>query len=345
MSPPPASLAQPVKVFDYDPKTKVPLSKGQPSFEEMIVRNKAKIRRDKIKILQINIGHKCDLACSHCHVEAGPKRKENMTHKTVDRLIELLQKAKHVHTLDITGGAPEMNPNFRLLASTARMMGKEVIDRCNLTIFYQPGQEDTPEFLAEQGIQIVASLPCYTAENVNKQRGKDVFSKSIKALQKLNELGYGKPGSDLTLNLVYNPVGAYLPPAQEQLEKDYKDRLMEDFGISFNSLYTITNMPIKRYLHFLKREKLFDQYMQLLIDNFNASAAQNVMCTELVSISWNGMIYDCDFNQMMEIPINGNPTTIWDIPSLEALPRAIAFDNHCYGCTAGAGSSCGGSLV
>ena len=339
---PPAAL--PIQFFD-NPESVLPLADEQMDFADAILRHKLRIRRDKIKTLQVNIGRKCDLACSHCHVEAGPKRTENMTGRTVDRLIELLADAEHADTVDITGGAPELNPHFRRFAAEARRLGKTVLDRCNLTVFFQPGQSDTPEFLAEHGIQVIASLPCYSPENVDKQRGRGVFGKSMKALKRLNKLGFGMPNSDLILNLVYNPVGEHLPPPQAQLESDYKIRLREHLGVEFNSLYTITNMPIRRYVHYLRRENKLDEYMQLLIDNFNAKAALGVMCTELVSISWDGKIYDCDFNQMLEIPINYSPKTIWQIDSLDSLPRGIAFDNHCYGCTAGAGSSCGGALL
>ncbi len=323
----------------------LPLSSGQPDFAETLHQRKLKIKRGDISTLQINIGHKCDLACNHCHVEAGPKRTEEMEADTVFRIIELLKKSPSIKTIDVTGGAPEMNRHFRHLVSAVRGMNLEVIDRCNLTILLRPGHHDTAEFLAENKVQIVASLPCYTKKNVETQRGKGVFGMSVKSLQKLNQLGYGIEGSDLILNLVYNPVGAHLPPAQQQLEADYKKRLKEDLDIEFNSLFTITNMPIKRYAHFLQRQNLLEDYMQLLIDNFNPTTVGDVMCTELVSVSWNGMIYDCDFNQMLGLHINNRPTSLWDIESLDDLPRGIAFDNHCYGCTAGSGSSCGGALL
>lgn len=316
-----------------------------PGFEQTLLAQKCRIKRRGVRVLQVNIGKKCDLACHHCHVEAGPKHPDNMTGETVDRLIELLDGAHDTDTLDITGGAPELNPHFRRLSAYARGLGKTVYDRCNLTVLFEPGQEDTAEFLAEQGITVIASLPCYTPANVEKQRGKGVFNKSIAALHKLNALGYGRPGSGLVLNLVYNPLGPHLPPPQEVLERDYRKELTEHMGIQFNEMYTITNMPIKRYLYYLQRENALDDYMRLLVENFNIEATAGVMCTEMLSVGFDGQLYDCDFNQMLDIPLNNRPRTIWDIQSLADIPAGIAFDDHCYGCTAGAGSSCGGALV
>lgn len=320
------------------------LPAGLPDFDDSLREHKTPLIRRRVEVLQINIGKKCDLACHHCHVEAGPKRTENMDAATIDRVIELLASSPEVNILDITGGAPELNPHFRRLVSSARGMGKTVYDRCNLTVFFEEGQEDTPEFLAEEGAVIVASLPCYTPDNVEKQRGKGVFDKSIAALQKLNALGYGKPGG-LVLNLVYNPVDASLPPPQAQLQEDYRRELREHLGIEFTELYTITNMPIKRYLHYLRRENQLDAYLRLLVENFNAEVTHNVMCRNMLSVGWDGKLYDCDFNQMLDIPLNNSPATLWDINSLADIPRGIATDNHCYGCTAGAGSSCGGALT
>ena len=341
MNPP----AVPIRVID-EREWILPLAEGQPDFVETLARRGARIARKKVRVLQINIGKKCDLACSHCHVEAGPNRTENMDAKTVDRLIELASAAQdQIEIVDITGGAPELNPHFRRLSVASRALGFEVYDRCNLTVLFEPGQEDTAEFLAENQITIVASLPCYSPENVDAQRGRGVFDKSIRALEKLNALGYGKPDSGLVLNLVYNPVGAHLPPPQAQLEADYRERLRAHLDIEFNNLFTITNMPIKRYAHYLRREGKFVEYMQALIDNFNPRAAAGVMCADMVSIGWNGELFDCDFNQMLEIPLLSRARTIWQIDSLADIPRAVALDNHCYGCTAGAGSSCGGALV
>lgn len=315
------------------------------SFKSALGEHNIELKREHIKILQVNIGKRCNQACHHCHVESGPNRTENMELATVERLLELLQFEPLIHTVDITGGAPELNPHFRYFVSEIRKMGKEVIDRCNLTILFEKGQEDTAEFLAENKVQIVASLPCYKEDNVDKQRGKGVFGKSITALKKLNNLSYGKTNSGLILNLVYNPVGEYLPPAQAELEADYHAHLKDEFGIVFNHLFTITNMPIKRYAHALERDNKMKDYMQLLIDNFNPQAALGVMCTELVSIGWDGQIYDCDFNQMLDIPLNWKSRNLWDIERLSNIEPEIAFASHCFGCTAGNGSSCKGALL
>lgn len=315
------------------------------SFERSLSENQIEVKRHKITTLQVNIGKLCNQACLHCHVEAGPNRTENMTLETVNRLIELLKKEPQIHTVDITGGAPEMNPHFRHFVTEIRAMGKHVIDRCNLTVLYEPNQEDTAKFLADNEVEVVASLPCYLSDNVDKQRGKGVFVKSIAGLQQLNDLGYGKEGSPLKLSLVYNPVGEHLPPAQAPLQADYKKYLMENFQIEFSQLFTITNMPIKRYAHMLEREGKMEDYMQLLINAFNPMAAKEVMCTELVSIGYDGQIYDCDFNQMLEIPVNWKKRDIFEIDALSDLEPEIAFDSHCYGCTAGSGSSCGGALT
>ena len=315
------------------------------TFETALREHNLVLERESIKILQVNIGKRCNQACHHCHVESGPNRTENMALKTVDRLLELLQKEPEIHTVDITGGAPELNPHFRYFVSEIRQMGKEVINRCNLTVFFEEGQSDTPAFLAEHTIQVVASLPCYKEDNVDLQRGKGVFGKSISALETLNSLGYGKEGSGLLLNLVYNPVGEYLPPYQAALEADYHAHLQKEFGIVFNHLFTITNMPIKRFAHRLQRDGKMEDYMQLLIDSFNPQAARGVMCKALVSIGWDGQIYDCDFNQMLDIPLNWQSRNIWDIEGFNPIEPGIAVASHCFGCTAGAGSSCGGALL
>ncbi|MCA1596041.1 MAG: arsenosugar biosynthesis radical SAM protein ArsS, partial [Chloroflexi bacterium] len=302
--------------------------------------------RRPLETLQINVGKLCNQACHHCHVEAGPKRTEIMEWPVIERLLELTRSAPEVRTVDITGGAPELNPHFRTLVTEMRGMGKQVIDRCNLTVLFEPGQESTARFLARQNVSIIASLPCYSRKNVDEQRGRGVFEKSIRALRSLNRLGYGRQGSGLQLDLVYNPVGAFLPPPQEDLETDYKQRLFQDYAVEFNHLYTITNMPIKRFLHQLKGSGQLDDYMTVLANSFNARAAHSVMCRSLVSIGWDGQIYDCDFNQMLDIPAARKRRTIWDIKSLAEFNQgAIAFDAHCYGCTAGSGSSCGGALV
>ena len=315
------------------------------AFETALLEHNIELKRKSVKILQVNIGKRCNQACHHCHVESGPDRIENMELETVDRLLKLLSCEPQIHTVDITGGAPQLNPHFRYFVTKIREMGKAVIDRCNLTVLFEEGQKDTAEFLAKNKIQIMASLPCYKEDNVDSQRGKGVFNKSITALQELNKLGYGKGGSGLTLNLVYNPVGEHLPPAQTGLEEEYHAHLKDKFGISFNHLFTITNMPIKRYAHALERDGRMNDYMQLLIDNFNPQAAKGVMCTELISIGWDGQIYDCDFNQMLEISLNSEVNNIFDIERLSKTEPSIAVASHCFGCTAGAGSSCGGALV
>lgn len=314
-------------------------------FALRLQQEKLNLKRHEITTLQVNIGKRCNQSCHHCHVESGPKHPDNMVLPTVERLLDLLRDAPEIGLVDITGGAPELNPHFRYFVTEIRKMGRDVIDRCNLTVLYEPGQEDTAEFLAEQGVKIVASLPCYTKENVEEQRGRFVFDKSIQGLRLLNSLGYGQEGSGRELNLVYNPNGNFLPPSQADLLKDYKARLYEDFGIEFNQLFTITNMPIKRYLHSLERDGELDSYMQLLLDNFNVSAAMGVMCTNLVSVGFDGQIYDCDFNQMLEMPVTGEARNVMDIGHFNEITHRIEIANHCFGCTAGAGSSCGGSLV
>jgi radical SAM/Cys-rich protein len=317
-----------------------------PSFARSLREHGLSLPRTPLEILQVNVGKLCDLACHHCHVEAGPRRTEIMQAATVERILELLADAPGVHTVDLTGGAPEFNPHFRTLVREAHALGKTVIDRCNLTVLFRPGQEDTAEFLATQGVKVVASLPCYSKANVEQQRGKHVFDPSLRALLQLNALGYGQPGSGLELDLVYNPLGASLPPAQAALEATYRRELAEHFGIVFNRLFTITNMPIKRFLHLLEREGRHERYMQILLDAFNPQAALGVMCRNLLSVDWRGQLYDCDFNQALELPLGGHPRTLWDIAALTDVERGpIAFANHCYGCTAGAGSSCGGSLT
>ncbi|MDE2249422.1 MAG: arsenosugar biosynthesis radical SAM protein ArsS [Xanthomonadaceae bacterium] len=322
------------------------LSPASPSFARTLREHGLALPRTPLEILQVNVGKLCDLACQHCHVEAGPKRTEIMQAATVERILELLADAPGVHTLDLTGGAPEMNPHFRTLVRGARALGRTVIDRCNLTVLFRPGQEDTAEFLAAQGVKVVASLPCYSKANVERQRGRHVFDPSLRALRRFNELGYGRPDSGLELDLVYNPLGASLPPAQAALEATYRRELAEHFGIVFSRLFTITNMPIKRFLHLLEREGRYETYMHTLLDAFNPQAALGVMCRNLLSVSWDGQLYDCDFNQALELPLGDRPRSVWDIAGLAEIEREpIVFANHCYGCTAGAGSSCGGSLT
>ncbi len=269
-----------------------------------------------------------------------------MSTRAIDRVLLLLKSSTGVKNVDITGGAPEMHPEFRRIVKTCRLLGHHVMNRCNLTILSEPDQVSTAQFLAAQNVEIFASLPCYSPENVDKQRGIGVFERSIEGIKMLNQVGYGTPGSNLRLNLVYNPIGADLPPDQTTLEAAYKERLFLDFGIHFNVLYTITNMPIARFKTSLKSSGHLDKYLELLLRNFNPNAVPNVMCRELVSIGWTGNLYDCDFNQMLELPIENANRTIWDIDTLnELFGDPISTDSHCFGCTAGSGSSCGGSLT
>jgi radical SAM/Cys-rich protein len=295
--------------------------------------------------LQVNLGKLCNQACKHCHVDAGPGRTENMEFETVERLIVLLKNSPSIQTVDLTGGAPELNPHFRELVLVARTLGKTVIDRCNLTVLFEPGQETTAEFLRNNQVQITASLPCYSLANVDRQRGTGSFDKSVQALKILNQLGYGKDAA-LQLNLVYNPLGASLPPDQMKLEADYRRELETHFGIVFSNLFALANMPIKRFKADLERNDKLQEYEKLLEENFNGAAAENIMCRNLVSVGWDGSLYDCDFNQMLDLPLAGRLRSLWDIESLEELAdETILFDNHCFGCTAGAGSSCQGKLV
>jgi radical SAM/Cys-rich protein len=301
--------------------------------------------RDTVTTLQVNVGKLCNQACHHCHVDAGPKRTEIMQGNVAERVIALVERNRRVATLDFTGGAPELNPHFRWLVAEARRLGRKVIDRCNLTVLFEPGMDDLPEFLAQHEVSVVASLPCYQAENVEKQRGRGVFEKSIRALTKLNHLGYGRAGTSLTLDLVYNPVDAFLPPSESSLEARYREELWQQFGIEFNRLLTITNMPIKRFAHLLESTRQYEAYMGLLVNHFNAATVPAVMCRSLVSVGWDGRLFDCDFNQMLELPLAAGARTIWDVDVLEDLRgAAIAVRSHCFGCTAGSGSSCSGAL-
>ncbi|MDX8385191.1 MAG: arsenosugar biosynthesis radical SAM protein ArsS [Gallionella sp.] len=307
------------------------------------------IHRRSLEVLQVNLGYKCNMSCLHCHVNAGPTRTEMMDADTL-ALIPQVLAARNLHTLDLTGGAPEMHEGFRDLVRAAREQDCKVIDRCNLTILFEPGQEDLAEFLAEQQVEIVASLPCYSLDNVDKQRGEGTFDKSITALQKLNALGYGQPDSGLTLNLVFNPQGASLPPNQESLQADYKRELFKHFGIVFDQLFAITNMPIKRFGSTLISKGQFKDYMDLLKSNFAAANLDTVMCRNLVSVDWQGNLYDCDFNQLLELELPAGDKTTGVQPHLRDLlqrdiqGQEIRIADHCFGCTAGQGSSCGGAL-
>lgn len=302
------------------------------------------VRRKQFDTLQVNLGYKCNQTCLHCHVNAGPNRTEMMDSDTVDLVIAVLRERK-LSTLDLTGGAPELNQNFRRLVIAARELGVRVIDRCNLTILFEPGQEDLAQFLADQGVEITASMPCYAQENVDKQRGDGVFDKSIAGLQMLNKLGYGER---LPLNLVYNPQGASLPPNQEKLELDYKRELAKHFDITFSQLFALANMPIQRFGSTLISKGKFVEYMTLLKENFKQENMENLMCRTMVSVDYQGDIYDCDFNQMLGMPLrldNAPRAHLRDLLVQEIDGRAVAIADHCYGCTAGQGSSCGGALA
>ncbi len=317
------------------------------SFAEKLRLSGQSLKRRQVDVLQVNLGRYCNLACVHCHVESGPTRKEMMSRENVDAVVSFLARTD-VPTLDITGGAPELHPDFAYLVASARRLGRHVMDRCNLTVIFEPGMEHLPKFFKTHGVELVCSLPCYSQENVDKQRGKGTFDSSIRALQWLNEIGYGQPDGDLILNLVYNPVGPQLPPPQEKLEQDYKRILAEEFGISFNHLYCLTNMPITRYATHLKLRGEYERYLELLESSFNAATLDQVMCRNLVSVGWDGSVYDCDFNQMLDLPLgnsDGAPLKISSLSLDEVARRKITSGNHCYACTAGAGSSCGGSLL
>ncbi len=301
------------------------------------------VYRATLDTLQVNLGYLCNLSCVHCHVNAGPTRTEQMDAETIDQILALLDSAG-IKTLDLTGGAPELNPHFRYLVRAARALGVRVIDRCNLTVLLEPGQEDLGAFLAQQQVEISASLPCYSQDNVEAQRGKGVYSASIEALLQLNALGYG---AELILNLVYNPVGPVLPPPQQDLEADYRRELAARFGIRFNELFTITNMPISRFGSVLLAQDQYHEYMRLLRDNYSDANVPTLMCRSLISVDWRGYLYDCDFNQMLDMPMLASDRRrhISDLlreSNLEGDPVFTA--EHCYGCTAGQGSSCGGAL-
>ena len=323
-----------------------PIHEAEPgiTFSERLAREGIDLHRTALDILQVNVGKFCNQACHHCHVDASPTRTEIMTRATIDGILTFLA-ASDIQTVDLTGGAPELIPEFRYFVDRLRAMDRHVIVRCNLTVIFEPGQEDLVDFYVDRGIELVCSLPCYSEENVDAQRGRGVFKKSIKALQILNERSYGKPSSGLELHLVYNPVGASLPPPQEELARDYRVELLDGFGIVFNELFTITNMPINRFAGYLERRGELDSYMTTLRENFNAATVPRLMCRSLVSVDWVGNIYDCDFNQMLDMHVTKEPSKIWDYTQEQLIGRKVRVDDHCFGCTAGAGSSCGGELI
>ena len=317
---------------------------GVNRFAQKLAQHQLTLRHTCTEVLQVNVGKLCNLTCGHCHVNAGPKRKEIMERSTIDRIVDWLALTD-IPTIDLTGGAPEMIPDFRYFIDRVKALSpsRHVIDRCNLTILLEPGNDGLAEFLAEREVEIIASMPCYSAKNVNAQRGHGVFDASIEALYRLNLLEYG---SDLPLHLVYNPVGAFLPPPQAELEADYKRELREHFGIVFNKLYTIANLPIARFASYLQHNNKLEEYMQLLIENFNPATSEGLMCHNTISVGWRGEVYDCDFNQQFGMQWqNGRLLFLWDVDPEKVENREIMTGNHCFGCTAGAGSSCGGAIL
>jgi radical SAM/Cys-rich protein len=316
------------------------------TFEEKLVQiGQWPLKAAGVETLQVNVGKLCNQTCRHCHVDAGPTRTEIMPREIAELVVSVLRRYD-IKSVDITGGAPELNPNFDYLVTEARALGRHVIDRCNLTVFFVEGKQDLPEFLREHQVEITASLPCYLEKNVEAQRGKGVYAKSIEALQWLNRLGYGQPDTGLILNLVYNPIGPSLPPPQPQLEADYRKQLGDNYSIVFNHLYTLTNMPISRFLLDLTRHGNYERYMDLLLEKFNPDTVDGLMCRSLVSVGWDGTLYDCDFNQMLEMPVNhGLPSHIRGFDAFLLARRQIRTGTHCFGCTAGSGSSCMGSLA
>lgn len=317
------------------------------AFAEKVHSSGGDFTRRAVDTLQVNLGRYCNLACIHCHVESGPTRKEMMSRENVESVLEFFSRSE-IPTLDITGGAPELHPDFDYLVAAARRLGRHVMDRCNLTVIFEPGKDYLPGFFKRHGVELVCSLPCYSQENVDQQRGKGTFDASIRALQRFNEIGYGQVDSGLVLNLVYNPVEPHLPPPQEKLEGDYKRILHERYGIVFNQLFCLSNMPITRYATHLKLRGEYQRYMELLQTNFNLQTLDQVMCRNLVSIGWEGSVYDCDFNQMLDLAItdaDGKRLHISSVTMKQVANRAIIVGDHCYACTAGSGSSCGGALV
>ncbi len=333
-----ASPAEQLRVLDS--------SRGIPPFEQSLRRaGLFPLQARGIATLQINVGKLCNQTCRHCHVDAGPDRREIMTRETMELCLAALQRSP-IPNVDITGGAPELNPHFRWLVEELRKLGRHVMDRSNLTVLLLASQTGLDKFLAAHRVEIIASLPYHREAQTDAQRGEGVFQKSLRALQKLNRLGYGREGSGLVLNLVHNPVGAFLPPGQSGIERQFKQELVRRYGVVFNHLYALTNMPISRFLDFLLASGNYESYMEKLANAFNPAAAAGVMCRTMLSVGWDGTLYDCDFNQMLALPVNsGLPSHIRDLAPLRFERRLIETRNHCYGCAAGAGSSCGGATV
>lgn len=315
------------------------------TFSEILKKLSIPLERTRVDTLQINVGKICNQSCAHCHVNAGPDRKEIMTRSTVDRVVNFV-KESHIKTADITGGAPELNPHFKFLVSSLKQLNCHIIVRCNLTIIMEDNQKDLPRFYKKNDIELICSLPCYIEENVDKVRGKGVYKKSIEALKLLNNIGYGKEETDLLLNLVFNPGGVSLPPSQKKLQQEYKHELLKRFGVVFNDLYVLANLPINRYKKYLKQIGKYDYYLQLLKNNFNRDTVESLMCKTQISVGWDGKLYDCDFNQMLGLYLrNGRPYLIGEIALQDLIGLHIEAGDHCYGCTAGSGSSCSGSLI
>jgi radical SAM/Cys-rich protein len=315
------------------------------NFDEKLFSHNLNLHSNAVEILQVNVGKLCNQACKHCHVDASPKRTEIMTKATIEACLDVLQKHK-IPTLDITGGAPEMIPDFRYFVTEARKIGVKIIARHNLTVMFEPNQEDLPEFFANNRVEVVSSLPYFLPQQTDAQRGTGVFDKSVEAIKRLNAVGYGIENTNLILNLVYNPVGAFLPPPQAAIEIDFKREMRTRYDLHFNNLYTITNMPIARFLDYLRRSGNEEKYMRKLIQAFNPLAVEGLMCRNTLSVDWTGKLYDCDFNQMLEMPVSEEvPQTIFDFTPSNFFRREIKTAAHCFGCTAGAGSSCGGTVA
>jgi radical SAM/Cys-rich protein len=322
-----------------------PLLRAPAAFVQKLAEHGLELRAAAVETLQVNVGKLCNQACKHCHVDASPRRTEIMSEEVAEQVLEAVRRFRFP-VVDITGGAPELNPSFRRLVSESRLSGARVLVRHNLTVMFEPGQEDLPEFFREQAVEVVSSLPYFLGPQTDAQRGPGVFDKSIEALKRLNDVGYGVEGSGLTLNLVYNPVGAFLPPPQGSIEADFKRELLARHGITFDRLYTITNMPIRRFLEYLRRSGNEERYMRKLVQAFNPATVEGLMCRTLVSVDWTGRLYDCDFNQMLELGVeDGLPQTIADFDPTTFAARRIVTGAHCFGCTAGAGSSCGGAVA
>lgn len=315
------------------------------SFDSKLAAHGMSLRSAAVGTLQVNVGKLCNQACKHCHVDASPRRTEIMTRETAEQVIDALQRFQ-IPTIDITGGAPELNPSFRYLVTEARRADAHVIVRHNLTVMFEDGQEDLPEFFRAHDVEVVSSLPYFLEAQTDAQRGAGVFEKSIEAMRRLNAAGYGAEDAGLVLNLVYNPVGAYLPPAQDAIERDFKRELHSRYGVTFNRLFTITNMPIKRFLDYLRRSGNEEKYMRKLVEAFNPATVEGLMCRNLVSVDWTGRLYDCDFNQMLELGVADElPQTIAEFDPEQFNSRRVVTGAHCFGCTAGAGSSCGGTVA